>query len=289
MDRRLIVDGKNLLWRSWDGSLGAAFKSERIVATFFRKLVELREHLGIRDVKIAWEGDTSRNFRLEIFKAYKAHRDAEAIGKVEVNSAIPLAIAAGWHCGIDQWCGQEAEGDDAIGFLSTIGPCTIVSADRDLLQLVDDAKGIDVFKPATKFEKTFEGRVGIRVDESSVLVAYGVRADQLVDYKALVGDAGDGIPGIKGIGPKKGQALIAEWNSLDAVLVAADTGMIKSAALTKLLVDKRSDALMSRELARISRNPKHARQAIKDSDFPFSDLERATKLGVRAAWWRAGS
>lgn len=289
MDRRLIVDGKNLLWRSWDGSLGAAFKSERIVATFFRKLVELREHLGIRDVKIAWEGDTSRNFRLEIFKDYKAHRDEDAVGKLEVCSAIPLTIATGWHCGIDQWCGQEAEGDDAIGYLSTLGPCTIASADRDLLQLVDDAKGIDVIRPPSKFERTFCGSRGEKYDEAAVLTHYGVSAQQLVDYKALVGDVGDGIPGIKGIGPKKGQALISKWGTLDAVLVAADMGMIKSAALTKLLVDKRSDALMSRELARISKHPKHARQAIKDSDFSFSDLERATKIGVRAAWWRAGS
>lgn len=159
----------------------------------------------------------------------------------------------------------------------------------DLLQLVDDAKGIDVIRPPSKFERTFCGSRGEKYDEAAVLTHYGVSAQQLVDYKALVGDVGDGIPGIKGIGPKKGQALISKWGTLDAILVAADMGTIKSAALTKLLVDKRSDALMSRELARISKHPKHARQAIKDSDFSFSDLERATKIGVRAEWWRAGS
>ena len=284
MDRRLIVDGKNLLWKSWDGSLGAAFKPERIVATFFRKLRELREYTGIREVLIAWEGDTSTNFRLEIFPAYKAHRDNDAIGKLEVCSAIPLTIAAAWHCGIEQWCGRDAEGDDAIGYLSTLGPCTIASADRDLLQLVDDSKGIDVLRPPSKFERTFQDSRGEKCDEAAVFAYYGVHAWQLVDYKALVGDTGDGIPGIKGIGPKKGQALIAEWETLDAVIGAAVQKEIKSKVITRLLVDGSEAAFMSRKLAQISRDSKYARQALQNSDFSFTDLEVATKLGIRTAW-----
>ena len=85
----------------------------------------------------------------------------------------------------------------------------IVTGDRDALQLVNPA--VKVLTSGRFFDQT------IIYDEAKVKERYGVRPDQLIDYKALLGDTSDNVPGVKGIGEKTAQALIEQHETLDGV------------------------------------------------------------------------
>src|SRR2546423_14759225 len=86
-------------------------------------------------------------------------------------------------------------------------PVTIVSGDRDLLQVV--GPGVDLFMP--------KGQDGDVYTPAAVMERWGVRPAQIPDLKALVGDTSDHIPGVPGIGPKTAAALLAHHETLDAL------------------------------------------------------------------------
>lgn len=110
------------------------------------------------------------------------------------------------------------EADDVIGTLAgrARGPVDIVTGDRDLFQLVDDARSVRVLYP----------RKGVGdcdlVDADMIVSKYGVRPDQYADFAALRGDASDGLPGVKGIGEKTAAQLITEYGDLAGVRAAAE-------------------------------------------------------------------
>jgi 5'-3' exonuclease len=109
------------------------------------------------------------------------------------------------------------EADDVIGTLATSSrtPVAIVTGDRDLFQLVDDARGVRVLYP----------RKGVGdcdvIDEETILVRYGVSAGQYADFAALRGDPSDGLPGVKGVGEKTAAELITLYGDLAGVRTAA--------------------------------------------------------------------
>jgi len=96
------------------------------------------------------------------------------------------------------------------------GPVDIVTGDRDLFQLVDDARAVRVLYP----------RKGVGdcdlVDDELIRTKYGVRPGQYADFAALRGDASDGLPGVKGIGEKTAAQLITEYGDLAGVRTAAE-------------------------------------------------------------------
>ncbi len=104
-----------------------------------------------------------------------------------------------------------------IGTLATASaaPTAIVTGDRDLFQLVDDARGVRVLYP----------RKGVGdcdvIDEEAIGTRYGVRADRYADFAALRGDPSDGLPGVKGIGEKTAAELITLYGDLAGVRAAA--------------------------------------------------------------------
>jgi DNA polymerase I len=106
------------------------------------------------------------------------------------------------------------EGDDLIGTLAfetvrdhTDAEVVIVTGDRDLLQLVN--KKVNVLMPITGISKT------VLFDEIAVKEKYGVHPRQFIDYKALIGDASDGYPGVSGIGPKTASKLIQDYETFE--------------------------------------------------------------------------
>jgi len=107
------------------------------------------------------------------------------------------------------------EADDVIGTLATAAatatlPVTIVSGDRDLLQVVGPQ--IEVFMP--------KGQEGDLYTPAVVRDRWGVRPDQIIDVKALIGDASDHIPGVPGIGPKTAASLLTRHGTIDALYAA---------------------------------------------------------------------
>jgi 5'-3' exonuclease len=115
------------------------------------------------------------------------------------------------------------EADDILGTLARAMaspelPVEVVTGDRDLIQLVDDARRIQVL---------YIGR-GIRrlqvLDEATVQNTYGIRADQYVDFSILRGDPSDGLPGISGIGEKSAAALLTTYGDLAGLRAAVAEG-----------------------------------------------------------------
>jgi len=138
------------------------------------------------------------------------------------------------------------EADDVLGTLARRASAEgmeviIVTGDRDALQLVSPA--IRVLTSRQRFEET------IIFDEAKVIEIYGVRPNQLVDYKALVGDVSDNIPGVRGIGEKSAQALLQQFGSLDGIYAHLDA--IPQKRVRTALEAGRDLAYLSKQLATI--------------------------------------
>ena len=140
---------------------------------------------------------------------------------------------------------ESYEADDVLGTVAAQMrdqvPVHIITGDRDLLQLVDDNTRVEL--PARR-----AGAGGEVYDAAGVMDYLGVRPDQVVDYKALVGDVSDNIPGVKGIGDKTAVKLLAEYGSLANLYAHLDE--IKG-ALNRKLEDGRASAELSYKLAQI--------------------------------------
>ena len=109
------------------------------------------------------------------------------------------------------------EADDVIGSLATQAtmPVDVVTGDRDLFQLVDDASGVRVIYTARGMSKLEV------VTDVTVVGKYGVLPSQYVDFSVLRGDTSDGLPGVAGIGEKTAASLLQQFVDLDALIAAA--------------------------------------------------------------------
>src|SRR4051794_28896565 len=172
-----------------------------------------------------WDDDWRPQWRVDLIPSYKAHRVAEtaATGDVEVvpdplSRQVPIIVETLTALGIPIVGKAGYEADDVIGTLAATadGPVDVVTGDRDLFQVIDDARDVRVLS-------TVRGMSKLEVVTDAVLHGkYGVTAAQYADFAALRGDASDGLPGVPGIGEKTAAGLLAEFGSLDALLAAVD-------------------------------------------------------------------
>jgi 5'-3' exonuclease len=172
-----------------------------------------------------WDDDWRPQWRVDLIPSYKTHRVAEVMvagPDVEVvpdplTVQVPVIHAALTALGIPVIGAAEHEADDVIGTLASTGDLAIdiVTGDRDLFQLIDDARDVRVIY-------TGRGMSNLEVLTDDGLVAkYGVRPDQYADFAAMRGDASDGLPGVAGIGEKGAAALLQQYGDLDGILAAA--------------------------------------------------------------------
>jgi 5'-3' exonuclease len=177
-----------------------------------------------------WDDDWRPAFRVAALPSYKTHRLDDPAAGTEVTPAglapqVPVIADVLAAFGIARLGGPGLEADDVAGTLATRavagGPADVdvVTGDRDLFQLVDDAGGVRVL---------YTGR-GVRnleiVDEARLREKYGVRGGTAyADLAALRGDPSDGLPGVAGIGEKTAAALINRYGSLESLLAALDAG-----------------------------------------------------------------
>lgn len=187
-------------------------------------------------------------FRKKLYKEYQAHRPPMADdlpGQIDIAHEILRTIAIP----IFEVDGYEA--DDVIGTIAEKvsakgGQCeiVIVTGDRDLLQLVDNR--VKVYMPVNGLS---EGKM---YGEKEVEERLGIPPSQVIDYKAIVGDASDNYPGVAGIGPKTAMGLLKQFESLDSMYRHLDE--IKSDRVRALLTEKKDDAFLSRTLATVVRD-----------------------------------
>ncbi len=252
----LLVDGHSLAFRSFyafaKGGEGGLSTKEGIPTSvtygFLKALLENVKGLTPQGVVIAF--DTAEpTFRHEADASYKAHRDeapeqffADLANLQEILAGamdLPLCMAPGY------------EADDVLGTLANRAAgagwrVRILSGDRDLFQLVDDERDIAVLYMGGGPYAKSSGPVTIR--REGVIAKLGVTPEEVVDLKALTGDASDNIPGVKGVGPKTAITLLNTHRNLDGIYAALDQ---QKGALKKKLETDRENAYRSRMLAEI--------------------------------------
>lgn len=195
----------------------------------------------------------SHTFRNDMYDQYKANRDAMP---EDLRPQIPLTRTATEAFNIA--C-KELEGYEADDIIATLavqaraagGRCTIISSDKDLMQLVGDGvEMLDAMKNKT-------------IDRDGVFEKFGVYPDRVVDVQALAGDSVDNVPGAPGIGIKTAALLINEFGDLDALLERAEE--IKQPKRRQTLIDHAEQIRLSRSLVLLDENT--------PIDFTIDDLE----------------
>jgi 5'-3' exonuclease len=184
-----------------------------------------------------WDDDWRPAFRVEALPSYKAHRLAGDGGEEvpdELGPQVPVLVDVLAAAGIARVGAPGYEADDVIGTLATRarGPVDVVTGDRDLFQLVDDARGIRVLYIA-------RGIADLElIDEAAVTARYDIPGRAYEDFAVLRGDPSDGLPGVAGVGGKTAAALIREFGDLAGIRAAAARTVVPRPPLTAAVLKK---------------------------------------------------
>jgi 5'-3' exonuclease len=162
-------------------------------------------------------------FRVAAIPSYKAHR-ANPDGSEQIPAAleaqIPVIMEVLEAAGVVMAGAKGYEADDIIGTLAARAeqPVEVVTGDRDLFQVVDDARDIRVAYIA-------RGVANLQlVDEAAITAKYGIPGRSYAAFAALRGDPSDGLPGVPGVGEKTAAALVRVFGSVQAMVAALDAG-----------------------------------------------------------------
>ncbi len=245
-----LLDGHALAYRAYfaltaGGTGGDRWRTsagEPTAAAYGFASILLRLLEAYRPDYLAVAFDVGRTFRDDIYPEYKATRAKMPEDLVPQMARIRQLVDA---FGFPRLEMEGYEADDVLGSaakrLAKEGMgVKIVTGDRDLLQLVDDR--IIVSLPGRQLSDSTD------YTPEKVKAKYGVRPDQIVDFKALVGDKSDNIPGVRGIGEKTAAKLLQQYETLDGVYAHLDE---LSAGIRRKLETDRENAYLSRDLARI--------------------------------------
>ncbi|MCL8025879.1 5'-3' exonuclease [Nocardioides bruguierae] len=248
--RLMLLDTASLYFRAFfgvppvDGPDGTPVNAVRGLLDFISRLVDT---YSPTHVVCCWDDDWRPQWRVDLVPTYKAHRvveETEVGADVEevpdpLQVQVPIIREVLAAFGITVVGAPEAEADDVIGTLATDAgmPVDVVTGDRDLFQLVDDAAGVRVVY-------TVKG-VGNaeQVDEAWVRAKYDVEAAQYADFATMRGDSSDGLPGVKGVGEKTAAKLLAAHGDLAGVRAAAADESVAMAAGVRAKVLAAADYL----------------------------------------------
>ena len=246
MKKVVLVDGNNLLFRSYYATAytGVIMKNSKGFPTnglfgFVNMINKIVEEEKPEYIMVAF--DKGKTFRHESYAGYKQGRGETPD---ELKLQFPVAKKILLAMGIKYLEIDNYEADDIIGTMAKMVDDSndymgiIVSSDKDLLQLISD-------KVSVKLLKTKDY---IKMNRDEFFGNYGLEPKQMIDLKALQGDASDNIPGVKGIGEKTAIKLLKEYETVENIYENIDN--IKGSLHEKLVNDKKS-AFMSKELATI--------------------------------------
>ena len=277
--RLFLIDGYALIYRAFYAMIARPLrtsKGENTSAAWgvVNFLMRLREKY--RPDYVAWINDAGTSFREERYPDYKSTREklddelqadfdraVERIRGLLEAFRIPLVTVPGY------------EADDVIGTLATRAAggglqTVIVSGDKDFYQLI--GPGIALLNPGrggpAAVEETW-------VDESNASERLGIPPRQVVDYLSLVGDSSDNVPGVRGIGEKGAQKLLAEYGDLDTLLARA--GEITAKRPREALLTYADNARLSRELVTIKRD---VPVALELADLTLKEPDREAAIRI---------
>lgn len=247
MKKLILIDGNAIFHRAYH-SLPPTFRTSKGEVTnavygFLRMLFDIYKREKPEYLGIAWDR-AAPTFRHQEFKEYKATRSAPPD---DLYPQLPRLkeILTAFNIPLLEKDGYEA--DDVLGTMAHEAAkdpdvlTIIVTGDRDSFQLVTEKT--QVLMPVKGISEC------IVYDPAKVKEKMGVRPDQIIDYKALCGDASDNIPGVPGIGPKATEDLLHQYETLDNIY--AHLAEIKPDSRREKLTNGKESAYMSRKIATI--------------------------------------
>jgi len=249
LDHVYLVDASIYVFRAWysvpEDFTNDAGEPTNAVYGFAGFLCSLLEQAEPGHVGIAFDESLTTSYRNEIYPEYKANRDpAPEDLKRQFGWAREVAESMGLRCFAD----PRFEADDLIGTLAEYWrerghPVCLVTGDKDLAQLVREG---DYWWDFARNRK---------LGRRQLFDRFGIWPEQMADYLALTGDSVDNIPGVPGVGPKSASALLAHFDSLDALwqrLPEVEHLSIRGAkSLRKRLDEHRGAADLARRLTGI--------------------------------------
>lgn len=228
-NRLLVLDTASLYYRAYYGLPDNLRAPDGIVVNALRGTLDfvsllVQEHRPDAIIA-AWDDDWRPQWRVELLHTYKTHRLAPGSSSDEdtpedLALQVPLIREALDLLHIPVLGFDGAEADDVIGSFAaqSHGPVDVATGDRDLFQIVDDARRHRVLYTARGVKAH---RV---INEAVVRSEYGVPPSQYADFAAMRGDPSDGIPGVPGIGVKTAARLLADFGDLAGIRGAIDDG-----------------------------------------------------------------
>lgn len=246
----LLVDGMALLFRSYFATAvtGQFLRTSEGLATnavqgFARHVLAAKTMMKPTHMAICWDMG-AHTFRNDLFDGYKANRPAPPDDMLhQFDLAKQVSEQLGWK----NYGETGVEADDFIGSFTEQwkgeARFTVVSGDKDLLQLLTPDVSIAFTK---KGYHVYDHYTDVRFREE-----YGIEPGQFADVKAFMGDASDGYPGVKGIGPKQALQLIQTHGNIEGVLASLDR---LKPAQRKKIEEQKDMLLLSKELAEIKRD-----------------------------------
>lgn len=242
MNNILIIDGTNLLYRSYFGHKYRRNSKDIHIGAIYGFYITLNRYIDEfqpKQVYIAFD-KSEYTFRNEIYAHYKAHRSEP---EEDLLNQFEMLRAFCEYSGIPFIEKDMYEADDIIGSLAIkskdygFNPI-VITGDRDIFQLISN--GIDILYLSPKGPEVY--------DEEKFTDRYNIPSEKFLYYKALVGDISDNIPGVAGIGKKSAEKLLEEYSSLDDIynnLEKIPKGM------NNKLEKNRENAYLSFELSKI--------------------------------------
>ncbi len=234
MGRLMLLDTATLYFRAFHGVPEVVRAPDGTPVNAVRGLLDMlarlvADHRPTRLVA-CWDDDWRPEFRVVALPSYKTHRLAtDGTGVEDVPAALqaqlPVIVEVLAALGVARVGAKGFEADDVIATLATreaargrSSPVDVVTGDRDLFQLVDDAAAVRVLSVAR----------GLRnlevVDDARLRERYGVMGSGYADLATLRGDPSDGLPGVPGIGDRTAAELLNRYGDLAGVLAAARAG-----------------------------------------------------------------
>ena len=234
-----LIDGSGFLFRAYYGIKQRMTRADgtlvNAVHRFTTMLMKLIDDTDADHIAVIFDS-ARKTFRNDIYPEYKANRDAPPDDLIPQFELVREATRALNVACVDM---PGFEADDLIATYARLAKeggadVTVVSSDKDLMQLVDDK--------VTMFDAMKNREIG----PEQVMEKFGVGPDRVIEVQALAGDASDNVPGVPGIGLKTAALLVNEYGDMEGVL--AHAGEIKQPKRRQSLIDHAEGARISKEL-----------------------------------------
>ncbi|KHK96956.1 5'-3' exonuclease [Microbacterium mangrovi] len=256
----MLLDSASLYFRAFYGVPDSVTAPDgtpvNAVRGFMDIIAKLVSTYRPADVVACWDDDWRPQWRVDLIPSYKAHRvETVVAGGPDVEEVpdrlvvqVPVIREALGVLGIPVVGTIQAEADDIIGTLATRAqqPVDIVTGDRDLFQLVDDARDVRVIYTARGMSN-----LEVLTDEA-VVAKYGIHGAQYADFATMRGDTSDGLPGVPGVGDKTAATLLQRHGDLAGILAAAETGEGMSAGVRAKLDAARPYLAVAPDVVRVA-------------------------------------